>query len=754
MAELYLGSEPRVGRFIVLKRILSHLAQEPDFVKMFLDEARIAASLHHPNIIEVFELGQIENSLFFVMEWVEGMDLRRILQAEQARGGVVPAGIAAWATARLCEGLGYAHSRVDDQGRKLGIIHRDVSPQNVMLSYQGEVKLVDFGIAKATAWVARSKPGIIKGKFLYLAPEQLAELPLDSRCDLFSLGTMLYELTTGKNPFYRPETEGVIYAVRMEDPPPPHTLRPGYPRSLSRIIQKCLVKDRDHRYQTAEEIRVALEEVLRVEMPTTKADVVAYVSGLFGDEADRTGVHVPKNAQIITPLMKAQRDAQRPLPSEMAEGERSKFSARTSERDDEGTASMPAPSLFDDQDDERTASDGPDHGGEGTVLLEASAAPSDSRADRTAPMTARDEPPASTERVVGLTTSPSSTFAQQIALPPLSAKFEGSGGGSSGSNEVQDISFDSLSPSSAFDELIVLPPSSPMSKRGELPGGDRADPSGTQLQVPSVLPRLKRAEPPVSDEETEPAGHPGHARRIERPAPPVETGTAAPVRRAMQEVPVAVPVPQVEEQPRPPVRQKGPGPTNLSPLAFEADELRRAVAPPKPRRIVKRRVAGDPDDHVSTVDFRDARHEFSGSEAGEEDDDERDEERVSVVLVATTIAMATLALVMIAWLLWPTSPTPSSGRNLGSTQEPAQTEPPGQGSLVSVQVRAPKATLIYLGGALINPGEMRLVPPGPLALAYRCVPVKRGQKSRDLTLATRVPANGPQPFVIELHCPK
>ena len=158
MAELYLAKDTRANRMVVLKRILPYLAEEAEFLKMFLDEARIAAQLHHPNIVEVYELGRLDGTTFISMEWVDGIDLRKVLQREQERDAPIPPGVGAWVIGRLCEGLFHAHTREGPDGRPLGIIHRDVSPQNVMVSYRGDVKLVDFGIAKATAWMSRSKP--------------------------------------------------------------------------------------------------------------------------------------------------------------------------------------------------------------------------------------------------------------------------------------------------------------------------------------------------------------------------------------------------------------------------------------------------------------------------------------------------------------------------------------------------------------------------------------------------------------------
>jgi serine/threonine-protein kinase len=297
MAELYLAKDTDNGRLVVIKRILPYLAQEMDFVRMFLDEARIAAQLHHPSIITMFELGSLEGSIFIAMEFVEGVDLRKILQQEQKRNQVVPPRIAAWLTARLCEGLHYAHNRTGPDGKPMGIIHRDVSPQNLMVGYRGEVKLVDFGIAKASALMERSKPGVIKGKFLYLSPEQLSQERIDHRSDLFALGTMLYEVCVGKSPFFKPTTEAVIYAIRAEDPPPPHLARGNFPQPLSKVIMKCLMKDRARRYQQADEVRRDLQAWLDAEAPTTREDVEAYVANLFGGEEERTVMLVPPGAE-------------------------------------------------------------------------------------------------------------------------------------------------------------------------------------------------------------------------------------------------------------------------------------------------------------------------------------------------------------------------------------------------------------------------------------------------------------------------
>src|SRR5262245_21934690 len=205
MADIYLARQSGVEGFqkpCVIKRILPQLADDQQFVSMFLDEARIAALLTHPNIVQIFDLGKQDGSYFLAMEHIHGEDLTRILDAERQRGRTaLPENIAIRIIAQVAEGLDYAHHAVDEDGLALGIVHRDVSPPNVIVSYAGSVKIVDFGIAKAVVKHSRTEVGVIKGKVPYMSPEQVQGLELDKRSDIFSLGALLYELSTGQKPF-------------------------------------------------------------------------------------------------------------------------------------------------------------------------------------------------------------------------------------------------------------------------------------------------------------------------------------------------------------------------------------------------------------------------------------------------------------------------------------------------------------------------------------------------------------------------
>ncbi|MFN7134817.1 MAG: serine/threonine protein kinase, partial [Myxococcales bacterium] len=275
MAELFLAlrrDNPRGGP-VVVKRILPHFSTELEFVKMFLNEARIAAQLAHPNIIQIFDLGQESGHFFLAMEFMDGHDLESI--AKKA-GGTVPPLLAARIGAWLADALYYAN-------KNLNVIHRDVTPGNVMVNWSGMAKLVDFGIAKATDQLEKTRPGVVKGKFRYMSPEQISQLELDGRTDLFSLGVLLYEITTGQKPFERKQILQTLQAVQSYAPPPPHEVVPAIPEPLSRIIMRALEKNRDRRYRTGREMHGDLEEFLRTAPPVGPAEIAAFLRRLYPD---------------------------------------------------------------------------------------------------------------------------------------------------------------------------------------------------------------------------------------------------------------------------------------------------------------------------------------------------------------------------------------------------------------------------------------------------------------------------------------
>ncbi len=261
MAEIFLGKEPD-GRPVVIKRILPHLARQSSFVAMFIDEARIGSQVHHPNVVEVHELGQVGNDLFLVMEYLAGESASGLLRRLVARGERLPLPLAAHIIAEACAGLHAAHALCDERGNPLDLVHRDVSPQNLFITYDGDVKVLDFGIATAAHRLTRTATGQVKGKFSYMSPEQCRGEYLDLRSDIFSLGVVLYELTTQRRLFKRPNELMVLKAVTEQPIPRPRRELPDYPPVLEAICMKALARDRELRHASALELRDELHRAI------------------------------------------------------------------------------------------------------------------------------------------------------------------------------------------------------------------------------------------------------------------------------------------------------------------------------------------------------------------------------------------------------------------------------------------------------------------------------------------------------------
>jgi serine/threonine protein kinase len=299
MAEVWLAKQTGIegfNRHIVLKRILGHLAEDPEFIAMFLQEARIASRFNHPNIAQIYDLGEHGGSYFIAMEYVHGEDLGRIMRRAWSTGQWIARPLAIRIVADAAAGLHYAHSRADEQGRPLRIVHRDVSPQNILVSFDGSVKLVDFGIAKAADQVSNTKSGAIKGKFAYMAPEQAGGLPLDARTDVFALGLVLYELITGVRPLKRDHEIATLQAAlecKIEKP----SLVADVPAELDDVVMRALAKDPDQRYREARQLQMALEQYLVQEgTVATSVQVSELMETLFADrlkEEARLGAPAP-----------------------------------------------------------------------------------------------------------------------------------------------------------------------------------------------------------------------------------------------------------------------------------------------------------------------------------------------------------------------------------------------------------------------------------------------------------------------------
>ncbi len=263
MAELYLARTMGIEGFeklVVVKRILPQYIDNPSFVNMFLNEARLSATLHHPNITQVYDIGVEEGDYFFSMEYVHGEDLGRLTVTAQENGVPVSLDCALTLVAGLCAGLHYAHEKAGPDGKPLNVVHRDVSPSNVIVSYDGAVKLVDFGIARAGSQPAATQGGL-KGKIVYMSPEQCrGKAVLDRRSDVFSIGSILYELTTGQLPFTDETEYGVLNQIVNTDVQPPSKLVPNYSPALEAIVLKALARDPDQRYRSALELQGQIED--------------------------------------------------------------------------------------------------------------------------------------------------------------------------------------------------------------------------------------------------------------------------------------------------------------------------------------------------------------------------------------------------------------------------------------------------------------------------------------------------------------
>ena len=261
MAEIFLARARGVAGFeklFVIKRILPHLAAEEEFVSLFLDEAKTTVALSHGNVVQVFDMGKdAAGDYFIAMEYVAGKNLRRLQKRVQEKTGApLDPSLAAWIVSKVLEGLDYAHRRTDGTGRPLGIVHRDVSPHNILISYEGEVKLTDFGIAKAAGKVSHTEAGFVRGKASYMSPEQAMAAPLDGRSDLYSAGVVLWELLTGDALHPTENPDKAVELLRAGPPPPaPSSRREGLPPALDAIVARALARDPADRYPSADALR-------------------------------------------------------------------------------------------------------------------------------------------------------------------------------------------------------------------------------------------------------------------------------------------------------------------------------------------------------------------------------------------------------------------------------------------------------------------------------------------------------------------
>lgn len=290
MAEIFKAKQRGVEGFeklVAVKRILPHLSDNKDFVSMFIDEGKIAAQLTHQNIAQIYELGEEGKYYYIAMEFVHGKDLKSLMQRAKKKNFPLSIEHAVLIISKLCSGLDYAHRKKDFENRDLNIVHRDISPQNVLISYEGEVKIIDFGIAKAAAKDHHTRAGALKGKILYMSPEQAWGRQIDKRSDIFSLGTLLYEMLTQKRLFLAQSEIQILQKVRDAKVTAPCDLRPDIPKPLEEIILKALAKNPEDRYQLASEMQRDLDIFLYSrEVKRSTFDLATYMHILFKEEIE------------------------------------------------------------------------------------------------------------------------------------------------------------------------------------------------------------------------------------------------------------------------------------------------------------------------------------------------------------------------------------------------------------------------------------------------------------------------------------
>lgn len=276
-------------KMVAIKTMLPGLVDDLHFERMFLDEASLASQVRHPHVIEILDLGEVDRILYLVMEWVDGEPLNIIMKYAATRGGI-PLAIAVSITAQACRGLHAAHELRDESGTLVGLVHRDVSPQNVLLTYDGVVKVVDFGVAKATSRASNeTEAGQLKGKIAYMSPEQLRGERIDRRTDVFAMGILLYMMTTGTHPFRGDDQGQTIRRITSDDAVvTPSSIIPGYPAGLEAVVMQALAKDASKRYPTANDMLIGLTRALPPSMrPSTDEEVAEFLRALLPDRLEK-----------------------------------------------------------------------------------------------------------------------------------------------------------------------------------------------------------------------------------------------------------------------------------------------------------------------------------------------------------------------------------------------------------------------------------------------------------------------------------
>jgi TonB family protein len=323
MAEVWKARMRGVEGFqktVAIKRILPHMTDNAEFVGMFIDEAKLAAQLSHPNIVHIYDLGKIGRDYYIAMEYVEGRDLRSLLNAARKKGLRLPLGLALLIAARLASALDYAHRKRDFEDREMGLVHRDVSPQNVLLTSDGDVKLCDFGIAKAVSKASHTQVGALKGKLQYMSPEQAWGRPIDGRSDIFSLGAVLFEMVTGERLFPGDSELSVLEAVRQGRIRSPRQVDPSIPPEVDEIVTRALAIEPQDRFASAGEMKQRIEAALAALSPSPgPTDLAAFIQRVLSAEpvVEKSEPAVPPAPPPFPPA--AEEVSARPEPEPPAE---------------------------------------------------------------------------------------------------------------------------------------------------------------------------------------------------------------------------------------------------------------------------------------------------------------------------------------------------------------------------------------------------------------------------------------------------
>jgi serine/threonine-protein kinase len=287
-------------RLVAIKAMLANLAAEPEFVRMFVDEVRLVRAIRHPNVVDVYEVGEDQGIMYMSMEWVEGESLHTII-AEAGKRRPIPPEMAVRIIADAAAGLQAAHELKDDQGRLRGLVHRDVSPHNILLGTSGVVKLVDFGVAKAVGRLSEAtRSGQLKGKFGYMSPEQARGKRVDRRADVFGLGIVLFELTTNRRLFRGQNDVDTLRLVLSAQVPRPSSIDPEYPRALEQIVMRALDRDLDRRYQTAADLQHDLENYLKEErIVVARSGVGGLLKRVMGERIELRRAAVRRAVKVL-----------------------------------------------------------------------------------------------------------------------------------------------------------------------------------------------------------------------------------------------------------------------------------------------------------------------------------------------------------------------------------------------------------------------------------------------------------------------